>query len=133
MSPLKSCKVLSLEKALPFSKKCQYLSKSSNHFCFTPIMKLVLRTLKKMSQEENCKKVMKIFLRLFNKKSRELKVMEIRKSKYCEYEVAKCRKGGEMFLSNALNWTKILQFLITTSKNAQAVNKVECGKCKKGP
>ena len=48
-----------------------------------------------------------------------------------EFEIAKCFKGEEIFLNNALNWTKILQFLTTTSKNTQNVNKVECGKCKK--
>ena len=56
--PLKSCKVLSSEKALPFAKKCKYLSKSSNHFWFTPILKLILSKLKKMSRKENCKKVL---------------------------------------------------------------------------
>ena len=50
---------------------------------------------------------------------------------FCEFEVAKCFKGGEIFLSNALNWTKILQFLTTNPKNTEAVNKLECGKCKK--
>ena len=46
-------------------------------------MKLVLSMLKKMSREKNFKKVTKIFLRLLNERSRELKVMMIRKSKYC--------------------------------------------------
>ena len=49
-----------------------------------------------------------------------------------EFKVAKCLKGGEIFLNNALNWTKILQFLITDSKNTKTVNKVECLKYKKG-
>ena len=74
-------------KSCAFCKKCKYLSKCSNHFWFIPIMKLVLSALKKMSQEENFKKVTKIFLRLLNKKLRELKVMKIRS------EVAKCFKG----------------------------------------
>ena len=80
--PLKSCKVLSLEEALPFAIKCKNLSKSSNHFWFTPIMKLILGTLKKMSWKENFKKATKIFVRL--ESSRELKVMKIRKSKFCK-------------------------------------------------
>ena len=50
-----------------------------------------------------------------------------------EFEVAKCFKGGEIFLNNALNWTKIMQFLNTNPKNTQAVSKVEWGKYKKGP
>ena len=49
-----------------------------------------------------------------------------------EFEVAKCFKGGEIFLNNALNCTKILLFLTTNPKNTQAANKVEYGKCKKG-
>ena len=62
--PLKSYKVLSLEKALPFAKKYKYLSKSCNQFWFTPIMKLVLSTLKQMFREKNFKKVTKIFQKL---------------------------------------------------------------------
>ena len=50
-----------------------------------------------------------------------------------EFKVAKCFKGGEFFLNNALNSTKILQFLTTNSKNIQAVNKVKCLKCEKEP
>ena len=87
MLPLKSCKVLSLEKALPFAKKkknnCKHLPEFSNHFWFTPIMKLVLSKLKKRSREENFKRVTKPFQRLLNEWSRELKVMKIQKSKYC--------------------------------------------------
>ena len=41
-------------------------------------------TLKKMSREESFKKVKKIFLRLLNERSRELKVLKIRKSKFSE-------------------------------------------------
>ena len=52
--------------------KCKYLSRYSNHFFFTPIMKLVLSTLKKISREENFTKVTKILLRLLNKRSWEL-------------------------------------------------------------
>ena len=126
-------------------------------------MKLVLSTLKKMSKEENFKKFTKVFLWLLNERSWELKVMKIRKSKYCVTLTLSWRrplsyrnqsrkqsidlqsksmdwflydnglKGGEIFLNNALNWTKILQFLTTNSKNTQAVNKVECLKCKKEP
>ena len=62
-SPLKSCKVLSLQKALPFAKKCKYISKSSNHFWFTWIMKLVLRISKTISWEENYKKVTEILFK----------------------------------------------------------------------
>ena len=58
--PLKSCKVLSLQKALPFAKECKYISNSSNHFWFTWIMKLVLRISKTISWEENYKKVKEI-------------------------------------------------------------------------
>ena len=89
MLPLKSCKVLSLEKALPFAKKkkkknnCKHLPEFSNHFWFTPIMKLVLSKLKKRSREENFKRDTKPFQRLLNEWSRELKVMMIQKSKYC--------------------------------------------------
>ena len=42
-----------------------------------------LSTLKKMTLEENFKKVTKSFQRLLNARLRELKVMKIRKSKYC--------------------------------------------------
>ena len=48
-------------------------------------------------------------------------------------DLAKCFKGGEICLNDALNWTKILQFLTTNSKTTQAVNKVKCLKCKKEP
>ena len=44
-----------------------------------------------------------------------------------EFEVAKCFKGGEILLNDALNWTKIFEFLTTNPKNTQAVNKVKCG------
>ena len=47
-------------------------------------MKLVLSTLKKMSQEKNFKKVTKNFLRILNANMWELKVIKIQKSKYCE-------------------------------------------------
>ena len=88
MLSLKSCKVLSLEKALPFAKKkkkknSKHLPKFSNHFWFTPIMKLVLSKLMKRSREENFKRVTKPFQRLLNERSLELKVMKIQKSKYC--------------------------------------------------
>ena len=69
-----------------------------------------------MSREGNSKKVTKIFLQPVNERLRELKVMEIRKSKYCDYEATKCRRGGEMFLSNALNQKKILQFFYHESR-----------------
>ena len=49
-----------------------------------------------------------------------------------QFEIVKCFKGDEIFLNNALNWNKILQFLTTNSKNTQAVNKVEYEKCQKG-
>ena len=66
-----------------------------------------------MSREENSKKVTKIFLQPVNERLRELKVMEIRKSKYCDYEATKCRRGGEMFLSNALNQKKNLAIFLS--------------------
>ena len=73
-----------------------------------------------MSREVNFKKV-------------KMKGLEDLKIKiFWEFEVAKCFKRGEIFLNNALNWTKILQFLTTNPKNIQAVNKVECGNWKKG-
>ena len=48
-----------------------------------------------------------------------------------EFSVERCFKGGEIFLNNALIWTKILQFLTTNPWNTQAVNTVKCLKCKK--
>ena len=132
MPPLKPCKVLSLEKARSFAIKCKNLFKSSNHFWFTPIMKLVLSTLKKMFRKENFKKVTKIFLRLLNERSRELSHEDPKIKILQQFEIVKCFKGDEIFLNNALNWNKILQFLTTNSKNTQAVNKVEYEKCQKG-
>ena len=130
MPPLKSCKVLSLENALLFAKQCKYLSKSSNHFWFIPIMKLVLSMLKKMSREKNFKKVTKIFLRLLNERSRELKVMMIRKSKYYR----NLKSQGALKEDKSFQIMHLIeQFPNTKKKNTQAVNKVECLKCKKGP
>ena len=85
-----------------------------------------------MSREENFKKVTKVFLGLLNERLWELKnYLKIKIMR--DFNVAKCFKGGEIFLNNALNWTKILQFLTTNSKNNQAVNKLECLKRKKEP
>ena len=47
-----------------------------------------------------------------------------------DFNVGKYFKGAEIFLNNALNLTKILQFLTTNPKNTQTVNK-EGFKCRK--
>ena len=67
-----------------------------------------------MPREENFNKVIKFFLRFLNESSRELKVGKIQKSKYCK---------------NLKQWSALKA---TDSKNTQAVNKVEYGKCQKG-
>ena len=75
------------------------------------------------------------FSATFKRKDAGIESLEDLKIKiFWEFEVANCRKikGGEIFLNNALNWTKNLQFLTTNLKNTHAVKKVECGKCKKG-
>ena len=66
--------------------------------------------LKKISREGNFKKVTKIFLRLLNERSRKLKVLkilylhgDIKIKIFRGFEVAKCFKGEEVFLNNAVN------------------------------
>ena len=54
------------------------------HWRFVPVIHDRKSMLKKMSWEENFKKVTKIFLRLLNKRPRELKVLKIWKSKYSQ-------------------------------------------------
>ena len=58
------------------------------------------------------------FSATFKQKAEGIESLEDLKIKICrECEVAKCFKWGEIFLNNALNWTKILQFLTTNPKN----------------
>ena len=49
-----------------------------------------------------------------------------------EFKVAKWWKGGDIRLKHALNWIKSLEFITTTPKNIQNVNKMGNEKCNTG-
>ena len=58
------------------------------------------------------------FSATFKQKAARIESTEDLKIKiFPEFEVAKCWKGGEILRNNALNGTKILQFLTTNPKN----------------
>ena len=133
MPLLTSCKVLPLEKALPLAKKNVNTFPNPLTILVHSNYEIGLKYVKENVPRREFQESLESFFATFKRKVARIESHEDSKIKILgEFEVAKCLKEGEIFLNNALNWIKILQLLTGNPKNTQAVNKEECGKCKKG-